>query len=306
MVVGSGVAGLAATLAAVEAGARVMLLSGGALLSGSSPVAQGGIAAAVGQDDTPDLHALDTFTVGGGLNDGEAVRVLVHAGRTAVLDLLASGVPFDGGREHPHLGLEAGHGRRRILHANGEATGRAVTESLLARVVEHPLVRVHAQTSVHDLVWDGDRVVGVRSGGTTFRGRAVVLATGGYASLWSRTTNAPATRGDGLALAWRAGASLADLEFVQFHPTALNVPGRPAYLLSEAVRGEGALLVDGLGHPVVDPLLPRDVVARAVARHARGEWPGLPVPATPRSRLCLRAVSQYNGTVTYLGTQPCP
>jgi L-aspartate oxidase len=273
IVVGSGVAGLSAALAAADAGARVALLTGGALLSGSSPRAQGGIAAAVGADDRPELHAADTLAVGAGLNSPQAVHVLVHGGRTAVQDLLATGVPFDGGPQHPELGLEAGHGRRRILHANGTATGRALTMALLARVVEHPCVAVHAQTAAEALVAEESRIVGVRSGGATYRGQAVVLATGGYAALWGRTTNSGDSRGTGLALAWWAGASLADLEFVQFHPTALALPDRPAYLLSEALRGEGALLVDTGGRPVVDPLLPRDVVARAIARYRRERGP---------------------------------
>jgi L-aspartate oxidase len=145
--------------------------------------------------------------------------------------------------------------------------------ALLARVVEHPCVAVHAQTPAEALVAEGARIAGVRSGRATYRGRAVMLATGGYAALWGRTTNSRDSRGTGLALAWCAGASLADLEFVQFHPTALALPDRPAYLLSEALRGEGALLVDAGGRPVVGPLLPRDVVARAIARYRRERGP---------------------------------
>jgi len=273
VVVGTGLAGLAATLAAVERGAAVTLLTAGPVLSGSSPWAQGGVAAAVGADDSPALHAADTLAVGVGLNDAAAVAVLTRDGRRAARELIAAGVPFDRGPAGPDLGLEAGHGRRRILHAGGGATGRAVTEALLARVVEHPLVRVRPHTPADELVLDGGRVVGVCSGEKVFRGRAVVLATGGYASLWARTTNTPASRGAGLALAWRAGASLADLEFVQFHPTALVLPDRPAFLLTEALRGEGARVVDADERPIVDPLLPRDVVARAVARHRRDRGP---------------------------------
>jgi L-aspartate oxidase len=273
VIVGTGLAGLAATLAAVERGARVTLLTAGAVLSGSSPWAQGGVAAAVGADDSPALHAADTLAVGVGLNDAAAVAVLTRGGRRAAGELIAAGVPFDRGAAGPDLGLEAGHGRRRILHAGGGATGRAVTETLLARVVEHPLVRVRPHTPADELILDGGRVVGVRSGEKVFAGSAVVLATGGYASLWARTTNTPASRGAGLALAWRAGASLADLEFVQFHPTALVLPDRPAFLLTEALRGEGARLVDADERPIVDPLLPRDVVARAVARHRRDTGP---------------------------------
>ncbi len=273
IIVGSGVAGLAATLAAVEQGARVTLLTAGPLLSGSSPWAQGGIAAAVGDDDSPALHAADTLAVGVGLNDTAAVAVLTRDGQRAARDLIAAGVPFERGAGGLDLGLEAGHGRRRILHAGGGATGRAVTEALLAQVVEHPLVRVRPHSPADELLRDGDRIVGVRSGATTHTGRAVILATGGYAALWERTTNTPSSRGGGLALAWRAGASLADLEFVQFHPTALVLPDRPAFLLTEALRGEGARVVDADERPIVDPLLARDVVARAVARHRRDHGP---------------------------------
>ena len=178
-------------------------------------------------------------------------------------------MPFDGGPAHPDLGLEAGHGRRRILHAGGAATGRAVTAALLARVVAHPRIRVRPQTPASGCCWSAAGRRACAAARMTYDGRAVVLATGGYAALWARTTNTPESRGAGLALAWRAGATLADLEFVQFHPTALVLPGRPAFLLSEALRGEGALLVDADERPVVDPLLARDVVARAVARHRR-------------------------------------
>ncbi len=273
IVVGSGAAGLATTLAAVERGARVTLLTAGPLLSGSSPWAQGGVAAVVAADDSPELHAADTVAVGAGLNDAAAVGVLTRGGVRVARELIAAGVPFDGGPTGPDLALEAGHGRRRILHAGGGATGRAVIETLLARVVEHPLVRVRPHAPADELLLADGRVVGVRSGATRYTGRAVVLATGGYAALWARTTNTPESRGSGLALAYRAGATLADLEFIQFHPTALILPDRPAFLLTEALRGEGAQLVDADERPIVDPLLARDVVARAVARHRRDVGP---------------------------------
>ena len=274
LVVGSGAAGLATTLAAVEREATVTLLTAGALLSGSSPWAQGGVAAVFAADDSPEQHAADTLAVGAGLNDAEAVGVLTRGGVRVARELIAAGVPFDGGPSGPDLALEAGHGRRRILHAGGGATGRAVTETLLARVIEHPLVRVRPQSPAEELLRDpAGRVVGVRAGGRAYEARATILATGGYAALWARTTNTPDSRGAGLALALRAGATLADLEFVQFHPTALVLPGRPAYLLSEALRGEGAVVVDARERPVVDPLLARDIVARAVARHRRDVGP---------------------------------
>jgi L-aspartate oxidase len=273
IVIGSGVAGLAATLAAAEAGAQVLLITASTLPSGSSWWAQGGIAAAIGDDDAPDLHAEDTFAVGAGLNDKRAVEVLVHDGRRAVIELFKSGVPFDGSDGKPDMGLEAGHSRRRILHAGGGATGEMVSEALLSRVIRNPNVQILTKTPVDRLVVQDGRVIGVESEGNIYEGRAVLLATGGYAGLWGRSTNPPGNRGFGLLLAWQVGASLADLEFVQFHPTALNVPGVPSYLLSEALRGEGALLVDGDGKKIVHPLLPRDVVARAIARHIAREGP---------------------------------
>jgi L-aspartate oxidase len=267
------VAGLSAALAAGDAGAAVVLLTAGAPLSGSSPHAQGGIAAALGPDDTPALHAADTRAVGAGLNSARAVEVLVTAGRAEVQDLLDAGVPFDGGPTGPALGLEAGHRRRRIVHANGAATGHAVTSALLARASAHPQITIHAHTPAERLLSAGPRVAGVASGAAEFRGRAVVLATGGYAALFARTTNAPENVGQGLALAWQVGATLADLEFIQFHPTATAIPGHPAFLLSEALRGEGAMLIDDDGNQVVDPLLPRDQVARAIYRHLQDRGP---------------------------------
>jgi L-aspartate oxidase len=274
LVVGSGAAGLATTLAAVERGATVTLLTAGALLSGSSPWAQGGVAAVFAADDSPEQHAADTLAVGAGLNDAEAVGVLTRGGVRVARELIAAGVPFDGGPSGPDLALEAGHGRRRILHAGGGATGRAVTENLLARVIEHPLVRVRPQSLADTLLLDANgRVAGVQAGGQAYEARATILATGGYAALWGRTTNTHDSRGGGLALVLRAGATLADLEFVQFHPTALVLPDRPAYLLSEALRGEGALVVDADERPIVNPLLARDIVARAVARHRRDVGP---------------------------------
>ncbi|MDE3077684.1 MAG: FAD-binding protein, partial [Chloroflexota bacterium] len=258
---------------AADAGARVSVLTAGDLLSGSSNLAQGGVAAAVGEEDSPDLQARDTLAVGGGLNDLDAVNILASEGQEAVLQLLKLGVPFDGTPERPELGLEAGHSRRRVLHAGGGATGRVLATSLLERAETHPRVTLVPRTPVRELIRDGGRVAGAGSGERSFGGRAVVLATGGYAALWRRTTNEEGNKGSGLMLAWQAGASLADLEFVQFHPTALDAPGRPAFLLSEALRGEGAQVVNASGEPVVDPLLPRDCLARAILRYRRDRGP---------------------------------
>ncbi|HEY3060647.1 MAG TPA: FAD-binding protein [Chloroflexota bacterium] len=268
IVVGSGAAGLAAALEAARLGAHVAILTAGAPLAGSSPRAQGGVAAAVGADDAPAIHAADTVAVGAGLNDNYAVAVLTAEGTREVQRLIGEGVAFDDG-----LGLEAGHARRRILHAGGAATGQVLTSALLGQATAHERITLHPFTRADNLLTQNGRVVGVRSGRQTFSARATILATGGYAALWGRTTNAPESRGAGLVLAYHVGASLADLEFVQFHPTALSLPGQPAFLLSEALRGEGARLVNAAGNEIVDPLLPRDVVARALHRHVRTSGP---------------------------------
>ena len=230
IVVGSEAAGLSAALRAAERGAHVAVITASAPLAASSPRAQGGVAAAVGADDSAGLHAADTLAVGGGLNDAGAVAVLTEAG-TRLLD---SALPFE-----TDLGLEAGHRRRRILHAGDGITGHVLTSALLARATASPRIALLDHQPVDELIRLGGRVSGVQVRSRVLLGHAVVLASGGYAALWRRSTNAPSTRGSGLALAWRAGASLADLEFVQFHPTALFVPGRPSLLLSEALRGEG-------------------------------------------------------------------
>ena len=273
VVVGSGVAGLAAALAAAERRMPVLVVTAGQPVAGSSWWAQGGIAAAVGDDDDPDLHYNDTLRVGVELNDCEAVHVLTEEGRRLVTGLLDTGVPFDGTDLHPDLGLEAGHSRRRILHAGGGATGAILSDALLDRALQHRRVSILPYTPVDRFLVENGRVVGVGSGAAEHRGRAVVLGTGGYAGLWGRSTNPRGNRGIGLALAWWAGAALADLEFVQFHPTALDLPDAPSFLLTEALRGDGALLVDHEGYQVVDPLLPRDVVARAIARHLKAYGP---------------------------------
>jgi L-aspartate oxidase len=273
IVIGSGVAGLAAALAGAERRVPVLLITAGEPVAGSSWWAQGGIAAAVGADDSADLHYNDTMAVGVELNSCEAVHVLTEEGRRLVQGLVDTGVPFDGNGDGPELGLEAGHHMRRILHAGGGATGAVLSDALLDRALQHRRVSILPNTPIDHLLVEDGRVVGVTSRNKQYRGKAVILATGGYAGLWGRSTNPRGNRGIGLMLAWWAGAHLADLEFVQFHPTALNLPGAPAYLLSEALRGDGALLVDSAGKQIVNPLLARDVVARAVARHLKTSGP---------------------------------
>jgi L-aspartate oxidase len=250
IVVGGGVAGMYGALCAA-AEADVVLLTKGPLLTSASYLAQGGVAAAIGEDDSPALHAEDTVRAGRGLCRPSAVAVLTEEAPARVADLVDLGVPFD-----DDLGLEGGHSRRRVVHAEGAATGAVIARVLAERVLKHPRIHVH----------EGERVVSVGSGcivteRATIEGRATVLATGGYSALWERTTNPPGSVGDGIVLAYHAGAAVADLELVQFHPTVVAGNG---LLLSEALRGEGALLLDERGERFTDELAPRDVVARAI------------------------------------------
>jgi L-aspartate oxidase len=290
VVIGSGAAGLATALALSPL--RVLLLTKEpALESGASPYAQGGIAAALGEDDAPDLHARDTVEAGAGLTEEGVAASFAREAAALVRGLLAEGVPFDrspGGA--PRLGREAAHSRARIVHAGGDATGRALVRALADRVRATPSIAVATEAFALDLAMRGGRVVGVvarhRDGGTVLHPcPRVALATGGIGAAYLRTTNPASATGDGLAMAARAGARLADLEFVQFHPTALAAgpaaglaPGARMPLLTEALRGAGATLLDARGrrfmaaeHPLAE-LAPRDVVARAVWRRvAAGE-----------------------------------
>lgn len=314
LVIGSGVAGLGCALAAAEAGVPVRLVTPGALrgaatagdtaaavdtdarrAGGSTAMAQGGIAAAIGAGDRPEDHAADTVLAGAGLVDAEAAEVLTREGAAAVRALIAGGLPVDRDASGAvALGLEAAHGRRRIVHAGGDRSGAALHAYLSARVlalVAAGRIALTEHHSVESLLGSAGlgAVLRDRSGAlSVVRADAVVLATGGYAALYPRTSNHPATVGDGVVLAARAGALVADLEFVQFHPTVLvDEPtagagaraGDTGFLISEAVRGAGAVLRDGAGRRFmldVDPaaeLAPRDVVSRAVHRvlGARGE-----------------------------------
>lgn len=255
LVVGGGVAGLFAALCAAGE-ARVIVLSKGPLLASASYLAQGGVAAAVGEDDDPALHAEDTIRAGRDLSRPSAVSVLSSEAPARVADLVDLGVEFD-----PELGLEGGHSRRRVVHAGGVQTGQRIALVLAERVLRHPSISVVEGERVVALWRSDGRCLGVRTESRSLTARATLLATGGAAALWERTTNPPGAVGDGVALAYRAGAAVADLEFVQFHPTALAGSG---LLLSEALRGAGAVLLDQQGHRFTDELGPRDVVARAI------------------------------------------
>ncbi len=259
VVVGGGVAGLFAALCAAAEG-DVLVLTKGPLLSSTSLLAQGGIAAAVGEDDDPALHAEDTLRTGRGLCRPSAVSVLTDEAPARIRDLVELGVEFDEG-----LGLEGGHSRRRVVHAGGAATGDRVARKLAERVLAHPRITVAEGERMLSIWRDDERCVGVVTDRRAVAARATLLSTGGAAALWERTTNPAGAVGEGIAAAYRAGAALADLEFVQFHPTTLV---DSSLLLSEALRGEGAVLLDDQGNRFTDELAPRDVVAREIA--ARG------------------------------------
>jgi L-aspartate oxidase len=259
VVVGGGVAGLFAALCAAAEG-DVLVLTKGPLLSSTSLLAQGGIAAGVGEDDEPSLHAEDTLRTGRGLCRPSAVEVLTEDAPARIRDLVELGVEFDEG-----LGLEGGHSRRRVVHAGGAATGDRVARKLAERVLAHPRIHIAEGERMLSIWRDDERCVGVVTERRAVAARATLLSTGGGAALWERTTNPAGAVGDGMAAAYRAGAALADLEFVQFHPTTLV---DSSLLLSEALRGEGALLLDEQGNRFTDELAPRDVVAREIA--ARG------------------------------------
>ena len=274
VVVGAGAAGLYAALCAARACAAVTVVSATPLADTASYWAQGGVAAALAVDDDPAAHLADTERAGRGLVRRSAAEVLCREAPDAVLDLESLGVRFDADRHgHRVLGLEGGHTRRRVVHAGGSATGRRLVRQLSARLVKHPGVTVLERTRAAAIWTSDDRCVGVvTEDGRAVAARATILACGGSAALWSRTTNPPGSVGIGSQLAFAAGAELADLEFVQFHPTAVTgIPGREGFLVTEAIRGEGATLLDASGARFVDELAPRDEVALAVWRTMRAD-----------------------------------
>src|SRR5262245_1083 len=277
VIVGTGLGGLWSAWRLASEGRRAVGLPKGTLADSASAWAQGGIAVALGPGDSPSQHAADTLAASDGLADPEAVRILTSEGPGRIYELLALGARFDRGPDgRLRFGLEAAHTRPRIIHAGGDRTGAALIGCLAQVVRSHPLVELMEHTEVTALLLAEGRAVGVAAlcagEARIIPASAVVLATGGVGQLYAITTNPKVATADGWALAHRAGAQLRDLEFLQFHPTALKLPGvNPAPLISEAVRGAGAILVDRDGHRFAldaDPrgeLAPRDVVARAVA-----------------------------------------
>jgi L-aspartate oxidase len=287
LVIGSGLAGLVCSLRAAERGS-VAVLAKRSLLDANTAWAQGGIAAAVGSDDTPEIHAQDTLACGVGICRPAAVELMVQSGPGAIRRLQDLGVSFalrpDGAYD---LGREGGHARRRVLHA-GDITGRAVMDALTTRVQEDPRIEVFTDHVAVDLILEqkvhggelAPRCLGayaLDAGGRqihAFASRATILATGGCGKVYTYTSNPDVATGDGIAMAWRAGCRVANLEFVQFHPTCLYHPEARSFLISEAVRGEGGYLTTLSGerlripHPLAD-LAPRDIVARSIDREMK-------------------------------------
>ena len=270
LVIGAGVAGMRAAIELAEAG-RVLVIAKDSLRESSSEYAQGGIAAALNDDDRVELHEQDTIYAGDGLCNVEAVHVLVEEAPAAIQQLIEWGAEFD--REGTKLvfAREGAHSRNRVLHAHGDSTGHEIARALYQKASSLPNVRFETYSAVTDLYGNGAMALRESSGEwSEIHARAVLLATGGLGCVYRETTNPAVATGDGVAMGWRAGARIANMEFVQFHPTALHIEGAPRFLLSEALRGEGAVLRNrdgeafmGRYHEMRD-LAPRDVVSRAI------------------------------------------
>ena len=275
LVVGAGVAGLRAAIELAPAG-NVLVIAKDTLHESSSEYAQGGIAVALSDDDEVELHEQDTIAAGDGLCDRQAVHTLVEEGPAAIQQLIDWGAEFD--REGSRLSFtrEGAHSRRRILHAHGDSTGREIALTLYRKASSLASVRFQSFAAITDILVSGGKVVGATvydEGARESRkiwARAVLLATGGLGRVFLETTNPDVATGDGVAMAWRAGAEISDIEMVQFHPTALHVAGAPRFLLSEALRGEGAHLINAKGerfmqrYHSMEELAPRDVVSRSI------------------------------------------
>jgi L-aspartate oxidase len=283
LVIGAGVAGLRAAIELAKSG-TVLVVAKDSLRESSSEYAQGGIAVALSDDDEVALHEHDTLYAGDGLCDQHAVHTLVEEGPAAIQDLIDWGAEFD--REGAKLSFtrEGAHSRNRILHAHGDSTGREIARTLYRKAASLPNIRFESYAAITDLLMTenparraaGALIFDEKTGALRdIRSRAVLLATGGLGRVFKETTNPDVATGDGVAMAWRAGAEIDNIEFVQFHPTALHIEGAPRFLLSEALRGEGAILRNKDGeafmqryHPLLD-LAPRDVVSRAIVTEMR-------------------------------------
>jgi L-aspartate oxidase len=273
LVLGSGIAGLRAALGLTARG-EVVVVTKDQPTESNTGYAQGGVAVAIGADDSAELHLDDTLAAGAGIVSRAAAKVLVEEGPERIRELASWGVRFDREGGRLHFTREGAHSRNRVLHALGDATGWEMVRGLLEKTRRTSHVRVQAFSCSSDLVVQQGRVVGCRflaedGRETAILARATLLATGGAGQVFLETTNPAVATGDGVAMALRAGAALLDMEFVQFHPTALSLPGAPRFLISEAARGEGAYLLNSRGERFTPELGPRDQVARAIVREVR-------------------------------------
>lgn len=305
LIVGSGAAGLYTALCLTELAPnwQIALVTKDQLSTSASDWAQGGIAAVIAEEDTPEYHGKDTLVAGSGLCEPQAVDILVRSAPRQIAKLVALGVEFDRTADGKlALTLEAAHSQRRVLHS-ADTTGRALVSKLAVAVLQSPQIQVLVDTLVLDLCLDQGKCTGIFCASpdsaeiNCLLAPIVILATGGGAQVFSQNTNPESSTGDGVAIAWRAGATIRDLEFVQFHPTALAVPNAPRFLISEAVRGEGAHLIDHRGdrfafqyHPQGE-LAPRDVVSRAIFKHLQATKEPtvfLDLQPIPRDRIAYR------------------
>ncbi|MGC2639486.1 MAG: FAD-binding protein, partial [Acidobacteriaceae bacterium] len=315
VVVGAGIAGLRAAIGLASRVARVLVVTKEALDESNTHYAQGGIAVAMSGAEDVALHLEDTVNAGDGLVNREAARVLVEEGPRRVDELLRWGTDFDRKAGQLMLTREGAHSRNRILHAHGDATGAEIGRSLLRHARAMQRITLMEWTTTVSLDVDNGAIAGVRlldRDGVLrdVRARAVLLASGGAGQVYSDTTNPAVATGDGIARAWRAGAEISDMEFYQFHPTALSLPGAPRFLLSEALRGEGAYLRNSDGkrfmeryHPLLE-LAPRDVVARAITREGMGsDGATLPVYLDMRHVTVIDPHTRFPGISSFLAQQ---
>ncbi len=313
LILGAGIAGLRAAIELAPEG-RVLVLTKGELYESSTEHAQGGIAAALAEDDQVSLHFQDTIVAGDGLCRAEAVHALVEEGPREIHKLIEWGMQFD--REGTRLAFtrEGAHSRSRVLHAHGDSTGAQILRALIAKAKSLPSIELRPHAFVTDFLMEGTRVAGVtyldprKPGLGTLRAAAVLLATGGMGQVYKETTNPKVACGDGVAIAYRAGALLSDLEFIQFHPTALYAKGAPHFLLSEALRGEGGLLrnIDlerFMPHyHEAGELAPRDVVSRAIVMEMRktgGEFVYLDLTGMKAEHVKKRFPTIYSTCLRY-------
>ncbi len=281
IVIGSGVAGLRASIELAKSGARVTVLTKDKASESNTEYAQGGVAVVLSDDDNAELHEEDTLIAGAGLCDVEAVETLVEGGTKYIKQLIEWGIEFD--KEGGKLAFtqEAAHSRRRILHAHGDSTGKEIVRALIARARQEKNIVLMPFANTESLIVNDGRCGGVRFLDPILRApreifaKAVILCTGGAGQLYLHTTNPPVATGDGMAMAYFAGAEMADMEFVQFHPTALNIENAPRFLLSEAMRGEGGILRNKFGERFMEnyderlELAPRDIVSRSIVAEMR-------------------------------------